>query len=68
MLKFKFQAIILILALMILAANASVQTSVQSFKKENNGVTFLLDKGAMKIKICKDNIVEVHTRFSMQCR
>ena len=59
MLKFKFQAIILILALMILVANASVQASVQSFKKENNGVTFLLDKGAMKIKICKDNIVEV---------
>jgi len=59
MLKFKFQAIILLLALMILAANASVQASVQSFKKENNGVTFLLDKGAMKIKICKDNIVEV---------
>jgi len=59
MLKFKFQAIILLMALMILAANTSVQAAVQSFKKENNGVTFLLDKGAMKIKICKDNIVEV---------
>jgi len=59
MLKFNFQAIILLLVLMILGANASVQASVQSFKKENNGVTFLLNKGAMKIKICKDNIVEV---------
>jgi len=59
MLKFKFQAIILLLALMIPGVISSVQASVQSFKKENNGVTFQLDKGVMKIKICKDNIVEV---------
>ena len=59
MLKFKFPAINLLLALLIIVASASVQASVQSFKKENNVVTFLLDKGAMKIKICQDNIVEV---------
>jgi alpha-D-xyloside xylohydrolase len=36
-----------------------VWASVTSFKKESDGITFQLEKGVMKVKICKDNIVEV---------
>jgi len=59
MLKLKFPAIHLLLALLIIGATASVQASVQSFKKETDGITLRLDRGAMKIKICTENIVEV---------
>lgn len=45
------------LALMILTV--SVQGSIQSFKKDNDGITCTLDKGVMKVKICLDNMVEV---------
>jgi alpha-D-xyloside xylohydrolase len=41
------------------AANASVK----SYKKDADGVTFSLDKGIMKVKICKDDIVEVKYTF-----
>jgi alpha-D-xyloside xylohydrolase len=33
--------------------------SVASYTKDSDGVTFTLDKGVMKIKICKDDIIEV---------
>ena len=59
MLKFNLPAISLVLALLIFGTTVSLQASVQSFKKETDGITILLDKGAMKIKICADNIVEV---------
>jgi alpha-D-xyloside xylohydrolase len=36
-----------------------LHASTQSFKKETDGVYFYLDQGVMKIKICKDDIVEV---------
>lgn len=36
-----------------------VQASVTSFNKEPDGVLFKLNKGLLKVKICKDNIVEV---------
>jgi len=35
------------------------RASVKLFKKEPGGVTFTLDKGLMKVKVCSDNIVEV---------
>ena len=35
------------------------RASVIFFKKEQGGVTFTLDKGLMKVKVCSDNIVEV---------
>lgn len=37
------------------AANATVV----SFSKQTDGVAFKLDKGLLKIKVCKDNIVQV---------
>jgi alpha-D-xyloside xylohydrolase len=33
--------------------------SVTSYSKEPDGITFALDKGFLKIKICKDDIIEV---------
>ncbi|MGA9405879.1 MAG: TIM-barrel domain-containing protein [Bacteroidota bacterium] len=33
--------------------------SITSYAKDPDGVTFRLDKGTMKVKICKDDIVEV---------
>jgi alpha-D-xyloside xylohydrolase len=45
------------LALMILTV--AVQASVVSYKKDSDGITCILDKGVMKVKICLDNLVEV---------
>src|SRR5438128_7023810 len=40
-----------------------VSASVKSYKKDVDGVTFILDKGIMKVKICKDDIAEVKYTF-----
>jgi len=37
--------------------------SVKSYKKDTDGVTCILDKGIMKVKICKDDIAEVKYTF-----
>lgn len=37
----------------------TLSASVVSYKKDNDGVIFTLDKGVMKIKICGDDVVEV---------
>jgi len=37
----------------------TTSASVVSYKKEADGVTFVLDKGRMKVKICRDDVVEV---------
>ncbi len=37
----------------------ATQAKVVSFTKDNDGITCLLDKGLMKVKICMDNMVEV---------
>jgi alpha-D-xyloside xylohydrolase len=37
----------------------TVTATVTSFKKDLYGVTFVLDKGLMRVLICKDDIVEV---------
>ena len=41
------------------AAVHTVMASVVSYTKNSDGVTFTLDKGTMKVKICKDDIIEV---------
>ncbi len=33
--------------------------TVKSYKKEADGVSFALDKGQLKVKVCKDDIIEV---------
>ncbi len=47
------------LILILFVAFLSVKATVVSIKKESDGVTFNLDKGMMKVKICLDNMVEV---------
>src|SRR5208283_5438228 len=41
------------------AAMHPAMASVTSYAKNSDGVTFTLDKGIMKVKICKDDIIEV---------
>src|SRR5450759_2640862 len=49
--------IISLLTFVILTA--STQAKVLSFTKDTDGITCILDKGLMKVKICLDNVVEV---------
>ncbi|MDN5289079.1 MAG: yicI 4, partial [Mucilaginibacter sp.] len=37
----------------------NVNANIISYKKEADGVSFSLNKGLMKIKICRDDIIEV---------
>ena len=53
--KFKF----FLAALMISILGISAQASVKSYNKVNDGVTFTLDQGLMKVKVCFDNMIEV---------
>jgi len=48
----------LLIFVFFVTANICV-ASISSFKKDADGITCKLDKGIMKIKICKDDIVEV---------
>jgi alpha-D-xyloside xylohydrolase len=48
-----------LIALVVMILSISVQASVVSFKKDNDGITFSLDKGLMKVKVCFDNMIEV---------
>ncbi len=50
---------ILLLGLSILTNSITAGASVKSFQKNADGITLTLDNGLMKVKICKDNIVEV---------
>src|SRR4051812_29036403 len=50
---------ILFVPLLCLFIFYPAKASVKSYKKEADGVSFLLDKGLMKVKICKDDIIEV---------
>jgi len=50
---------VLLIVLCIITNSIAASASVKTFKKETDGITFTLDKGLMKVKICKDNIVEV---------
>ncbi len=53
-----------ILMLVFISVNP-VSAKIKSYKKDADGVTFVLDKGAMKIKICRDDIIEVkYTAFN----
>jgi len=50
---------ILLLVLCIVTSSIAVIASVKTFKKDLDGITLTLDKGLMKVKICKDNVVEM---------
>ena len=53
----RIKQVLCVLALTVLSVVA--QAKVVSFTKDNDGITFKLDKGLMKVKVCSDNIIEV---------
>lgn len=56
----KFLSVKSIAILLVIAATTcNAWASVSSYTKDADGVTFLLDKGVMKIKVCRNDIVEV---------
>jgi alpha-D-xyloside xylohydrolase len=57
----KFKLAVLVLGFLFSSFNSIA--SVRSYKKETDGVTFVLDKGAMKIKVCSADIIQV--RYSV---
>jgi alpha-D-xyloside xylohydrolase len=48
-----------VLALSLVMLTTSVQAKVKSFNKDKDGISCMLDKGLMKVKVCFDNMVEV---------
>jgi len=59
-LRFKFSK--LWVSLLMLICTFSIpraNASIRSFKKETDGVSFNLDKGLLKIKVCSADIIEV---------
>lgn len=61
----KKQTLTLLLALMVTLSSWQAKASVVSFTKDADGITFTLDKGLMKVKICKDDLIEVkHTSLA----
>jgi alpha-D-xyloside xylohydrolase len=52
---------IVVTLIMLIAAICvqSAKASIKSYKKDADGVTFSLDKGLMRIKICSNDIIEV---------
>ncbi len=55
------KAITLMMAMAIsfFTTTRTANASVTSYSKALDGVTFTVDKGVMKVKICKDDIIEV---------
>ena len=54
---FKFKLFFLVLIMS--ALSFSTRASVVSYTKNSDGITCLLDKGLMKVKVCLDNTIEV---------
>ncbi len=55
----KARALIAAAAILSFAAVHTTTASIVSYAKNSDGVTFILDKGSMKVKICKEDIIEV---------
>src|ERR1700712_4627748 len=43
----------------LMISGGMAQSALRSYKKNAGDVTFLLDKGMMKIRICTDDIIQV---------
>jgi alpha-D-xyloside xylohydrolase len=54
-----FQWKFFFIALYIVISAHSASAAVMSYKQDADGVTFTLDKGQMKIKVCQSDIIEV---------
>jgi alpha-D-xyloside xylohydrolase len=55
----KKMALITAIAISSFASMHTLLASVKSYTKDPDGVTFTLDKARMKVKICKDDLIEV---------
>ena len=55
----KAMALIAALTIASFAAMDGAMASIRSYTKGPDGITFTLDKGTMKMKICRDDIIEV---------
>jgi alpha-D-xyloside xylohydrolase len=55
----KFCPFIIMLVFVSFIGINSAKAAIKSYKKDADGITFILDKGVMKIKICADDIIEV---------
>jgi alpha-D-xyloside xylohydrolase len=59
MISIKTMALITTITISLFPARLNTQASVLSYTKDRDGVTFKLDKGAMKVNIWKDDLIEV---------
>jgi len=57
LMKVKLYLLLILILSMTIQNEASA--SITSYKKDADGVTFTLDKGIMKIKVCNSGIIEV---------
>jgi alpha-D-xyloside xylohydrolase len=55
----KALALIAAITISSLATTRSAVASIEFLTKDSDGITFTLDKGRMKVKICKDDIINV---------
>ena len=55
----KTVALIAAVTIIPFAARHAASASIVSYTKDPDGITFKLDRGTMKVKICTDDIVEV---------
>jgi alpha-D-xyloside xylohydrolase len=59
MMKSLISKLTILVIVMTVITILPIWASVKSFKKDSDGITCSLDKGLMKIKICRDNVVQV---------
>lgn len=53
------KSVFLLCLFSLFVLNSQSQSAIRAFKKEADGVSFSFTKGVMKIRICKDDIVQV---------
>ncbi len=59
MLKYVLSKMTITLLFLFIINITSTKASIISYKKKANGVVFKLDRGLMKVTICKEDIIEV---------
>ncbi len=57
--EIRYKIWLLCVVLFVIAGIYPAKAKIKSYKKDNYGVTFILDKGLMNIKVCRDDIIEV---------
>jgi alpha-D-xyloside xylohydrolase len=55
----KFRTLYILYLLLFIIITIPVSAAIVSYKKDIDGVTFTLDEGLMKIKVCAGDIIEV---------